>query len=45
MSKREILVTRYGEMADMIACFAIYNGAEPKEKHKKLSYDEAINVR
>lgn len=25
------MVTRYGEMLDMIACLAIYNGATPKK--------------
>lgn len=42
MSKQEILVTRYGEMGDMISCYAIFNGAEPK---KKMDYDEAIALR
>ena len=45
MTKQEILVTRYGEMTDMISCFAIYNGAEPKKKHRKLSFDEALALR
>lgn len=31
MSKREILVTRYGEMCDMLACFAIDAGASQKK--------------
>lgn len=45
MSKQEILVTRYGEMTDMISCFAIYNGADPKKKPKKFSFDEALALR
>jgi len=45
MSKQEILVTRYGEMTDMISCFAIYNGADPKKKKKKFSFDEALALR
>lgn len=28
------MVTRYGEMLDMIACLAIYNGGAPKKKQK-----------
>lgn len=44
MSRQEILVTRYGEMLDMIACFAIYNGAKPKAKKKKLSFAETCEV-
>jgi hypothetical protein len=43
MTKQEILVTRVGEMLDMIACFAIYNGnAKPK---RKLSYQEIMALR
>lgn len=34
--------TRYGEMADMVSCFAIYNGGA-KEK-KKLSYEEVMRL-
>lgn len=44
MSKREILCTTYSEMLDMIACFAIYHGAAPKKKPKKLSYAEIMEV-
>lgn len=44
MGKREIMATRYGEMLDMIACFAIYNGAEPGETRRKLSFDETLEV-
>lgn len=42
MSKQEIMVTRYGEMADMISCYAIFNGADPK---KKMTFDEAMMLR
>lgn len=44
MSKQEIMITRYGEMSDMISCYAIFNGAEPKNKHK-LTFDEAMSLR
>lgn len=43
MSAAEVIGTRYGEMLDMIACMAIYNGAKPKAK--KLSFDEAMKLR
>lgn len=43
MSKQEIIVTRYGEMSDMISCYAIFNGAEPKKK--KMDFDEAMRLR
>lgn len=43
MSKQEILTTRYGEMSDMISCYAIFNGAEPKRK--KLTFDEVMALR
>ena len=42
MTKQEILVTRYGEMSDMISCYAIFNGAKPK---KKMSFDDAMKLR
>ena len=38
------MITRYGEMLDMIACFSIENGAKPKHK-KEWSYDEAMALR
>ena len=45
MSKREILATPLGEMQDMIACIAIYNGSAKPKRKRRLSYDEAINMR
>ena len=46
MSRQEILITPLAEMMDMISCLAIYEGlAKPKKKKKKMSYDEAINLR
>lgn len=44
MTKQEIMVTRYGEMSDMISCYAIFNGAEAK-KTKKMSFEEAMKLR
>lgn len=44
MDKQEIMATPYVEMCDMISCYAIYNGAEPKAP--KISTDDALtNVR
>lgn len=45
MGRQEIMVTRYGEMLDMIACLAIYNGATPKKKQKHWTFEEAMKVR
>lgn len=44
MSKREVLLTTTGEMRDMIACLAIYHGAKPKQKQKKLSFFDTLGV-
>ena len=45
MAKREILATRYGEMLDMVSCFAIFNGAKEKKKKRALSFDDALLLR
>lgn len=45
MTGREVMVTRVGEMRDMIACLAIYHGADPKPKQKHLSFLETLEVR
>lgn len=45
MGRQEIMCARYGEMLDMIACLAIYNGASPKKKRKHWTFDEAMRVR
>lgn len=43
MAKQEILLTMYGEMIDMISCFAIYNGTvKEKPQKKKWKYEEVI---
>ncbi len=42
MSKKEILITRYGEMTDMITCYAIFNGAEPKKKKSRMTFEQAM---
>ena len=45
MRRQEIMCTRYGEMLDMIACLAIYNGAKAKKKQKHWTFDAAMKVR
>lgn len=42
MSRAEVLVTTIGEMADMMACYAIEKGTA-KEK-KKLSFDQVMEL-
>lgn len=47
MDRREILITRYGEMMDMIACLSIFEGtAVPKKKKSILTdFDEIMRLR
>jgi len=45
MSKQEILVTPFGEMQDMMACMAIFEGRAVPKKKKKWTFDEAIKLR
>lgn len=42
MGRQEILNTRYSEMLDMIACLAIYNGAEQKKRKRILTDFDAV---
>lgn len=39
------MVTRYGELLDMIACYAISKGAKEKKKKRRMSFDEAVKLR
>lgn len=43
MTKQETLITKYGEMNDLIACLAIYNGSAKEKKH--LSFDDVMGLR
>ena len=43
MSRAEVDVTLWGEMLDLIACHAIYNGAKPKKK--KMSMEQVLLMR
>lgn len=40
MPAKEVEVTRYGEMLDMIACMSIEHGATPKKKRKMMSQED-----
>ncbi len=45
MTKQEIMVTKVGELRDMISCLAIYSGsANPKKKQRNLSFEEQMGV-
>ena len=45
MSRREVMATRWGEMLDLVACMAIWNGAKPKRKKKILSFEDIFLMR
>lgn len=46
MSRQEILITRYGEMMDLITCLDIYEGrANYKAPKKKYTFLEAIKLK
>lgn len=44
MSRQETLITKYGEMNDLISCLAIYNGVA-EEKKKIRSFEDAMMLR
>ena len=44
MTRQETLVTKYGEMNDLIACLAIYNG-NAKEKHTIHDFEDVMMLR
>ena len=49
MTRQEIMMTRYGEMLDLISCLSVYNGSarliNGSRSHHITNYDEAISVR
>lgn len=46
MARQDILCCVYGTFIDMISCLAIFNGRlKQKRKAKKMSFEEAINLR
>ena len=42
MSRQEILCMRFGEMQDMIACYAIAHGACEEKRKKVTNFDDAM---
>jgi hypothetical protein len=44
MSRKEVMLTLYGEMRDLIDCKAIAEG-RAKPKKKPMSFDDIINMR
>ena len=46
MTRRETMITRYGEFRDLVSCYAVHNGAAKiKEVKKKLTFEEVIELR
>lgn len=40
------MITRLGEMLDMISCLSIYNGnAKPKKQKKKWLFDDVVELK
>lgn len=44
MSRQEVLCTPLGEMEDMIACLAIYEGNAKPKNTNKWTHDEALSL-
>ena len=46
MTRRETMITRYGEFRDLVSCYAVHNGAAKiKTKQKKMTFEEVIKLR
>ena len=46
MARRETLITRYGELLDMILCLAIFEGrAEEKPRKRTYAIFDALELR
>lgn len=46
MTRRETLITRYGEFRDLLSCYAVHEGtARLVEKKRKMTFDEIIQMR
>ena len=44
MSRDEIVITRYGEMLDMITCLAIHNGSAKEVAGRVTDYEDALKI-
>lgn len=45
MKEPEIMLMRYGDMQDMIACMAIENGGANQKIKKKMTYEEVMRLK
>lgn len=46
MGRAEIMATRYGEMLDLVACLAIYNGQAKNKKTRVVSgFENTMDLR
>ena len=50
MTGQEVMITRYGEMLDMVSCLSVYRGnaelsSGSATSHRITKYEEAIAVR
>lgn len=39
------MITRYGEMIDMISCLAVYRGAAKEKRKRSMTFDEMFSLR
>lgn len=44
MSRQETMLTRYGEMLDMISCLSVYNGGAVMDEAKNMTFDEIMKL-
>ena len=42
MSENDFMEATPGEIYDLVACFAVYNGDATEVRKKKYTYDEAL---
>lgn len=45
MSRQDIMDAPFGEMLDMMSCFAISEGFADEVRYRKMDFDEAIRLR
>jgi len=45
MKEPEIMLMRYGDMMDMIACMAIDTGGAEQKIRQKMSYEEVMRLK
>lgn len=42
MPRQETMLTRYGEMIDMISCLAVYHGGAEIDDSRSMTFDEVM---